>query len=1302
MTTTLDPTQVAALIGPIDAQARTGGGLAALQSWATNLTTSGDFGQSLPLVGRSLGQLVDLGSEFSTQILTPAASYLAGPNPTAEGLLATIKAAQAARGATGSASDTFTASGGVLAFNLPSLALTVSATSPVDLGPDAEGDGVRLSSTVTAKLATTLNLGLSFSLDTTHADDFSATLGTLSLKTTASDSGLKPALNFGILGGQVQGGSYSLTAGLGASFVQRTPLSVADLLASQASPSTTVTITPTSDSAASASLPTQFVLNGTSLSGNPMPTVSLADAHPFDGSAPAATLSNFNALAPFGNLSSADVLAGLRKLQDAFTRVGQTGAFSGPVPFVAGKTAGQLLDFGGAFKTSVVDGLNTIPSPSSAPTASPSGGGSSGGLLAPGSYVVVVTYATSHGQSAPGPASSSFSVAAGQVPRVTLPAIPAGYVANLYLSAPGGTAASATLYRAGVTSSTVDLAQAAPAGAAALPTSATSTALFGSIQDLSALLGGELATTPGTPFPVNVRFVPKSATNPDEILFDVAFTRAMPSIHAPVDLGMPLGTLGGISTSSKLLVMPTIAMGLTIGLDLDPSPTSLSGSVPQVPTLIGLPFLDPPANGRLGGDASFTVAIGTNAPVTLSLPDASTASLTTLDDPSNPVNPAALTGQLNLALQAQAFRSGYLGDYVTASLLGGNVVFTLLKYDQGRSLTIGLPNAAANPMATLLGFSDGQAASLPSGSSLPVPSNGRLGSASSFTLTIGSSSYPVAISQSAAASVTSISNPSNPADPSTLVGQLNLALATAGIGAEVAAGYSGGEVSFSLRAFDLGTTLKIDFAQGDPMGTVLGFFGGQSVHARGGDLFITNATASGSLNLAVTNATGAAFGTAGVGPVAVTIGQGTFSSSGTIDLAINGGRPIDLTTLTADLTTASGASGVLAVKHGVAFAANLQGIAIAPGGSFTVALPAPPSATIIALDPLDGLNRFAVADAGLGRIGSDLFFRAQVGSGPMLAVEVPQATTRANTSVAQLVAEISAALLAADPTGSISASIAADQGGFTEIVFAPSASAPAGTTVSASGFVGVQYTNFGPLSGFRGLDLGSVARAVQQAFQALGQYASLGPVGAKLPLVDVSIVGLVDYARALAGPAQALVNAPAATLQAFGDEVASLFGLPANDLTLTYDPTTQALRLRFIELAASLDAYLPMSLDLAKLAAGATSATARAHLQGLGRLVDLEGKSRIHVQAAAAITLDLGMSFANPGAPSAFLYNDTGVVLADLMVVRNSSFNASLGAADLSIRGGSATFSADGIGTSSPAIFGGVLRLRNGVSLWYE
>jgi hypothetical protein len=95
---------------------------------------------------------------------------------------------------------------------------------------------------------------------------------------------------------------------------------------------------------------------------------------------------------------------------------------------------------------------------SGVPTVNPIGGGATGGQLLPGQYNLVYTISYPGGaQSFASPISATFSVAAGNIPQVTLPALPTGASYNIYLSDDAANTGSLTLYASGIASTTYNL-----------------------------------------------------------------------------------------------------------------------------------------------------------------------------------------------------------------------------------------------------------------------------------------------------------------------------------------------------------------------------------------------------------------------------------------------------------------------------------------------------------------------------------------------------------------------------------------------------------------------------------------------------------------------------------------------------------------------------------------------------------------------------------------------------------------------------------------------------------------------------
>jgi hypothetical protein len=106
-------------------------------------------------------------------------------------------------------------------------------------------------------------------------------------------------------------------------------------------------------------------------------------------------------------------------------------------------------------------GGRTLSNPSTQATASATGGGSTGGSLPAGTYYVGYTFVTAAGgETTLGTSTSAqLTVAAGDIPTATLPALPTGAVAmNVYLTPTGGANTALYLYAKGATGVTFALA----------------------------------------------------------------------------------------------------------------------------------------------------------------------------------------------------------------------------------------------------------------------------------------------------------------------------------------------------------------------------------------------------------------------------------------------------------------------------------------------------------------------------------------------------------------------------------------------------------------------------------------------------------------------------------------------------------------------------------------------------------------------------------------------------------------------------------------------------------------------------
>jgi hypothetical protein len=101
-----------------------------------------------------------------------------------------------------------------------------------------------------------------------------------------------------------------------------------------------------------------------------------------------------------------------------------------------------------------------VANPTTQATVAPTGGGASGGLLPAGTYFVSYTWVNRWGETTVGTSESAqVTVGATNIPRVTIPALPANTdSANIYVTNTNGATTTTKLYKTGVTTTTTDLA----------------------------------------------------------------------------------------------------------------------------------------------------------------------------------------------------------------------------------------------------------------------------------------------------------------------------------------------------------------------------------------------------------------------------------------------------------------------------------------------------------------------------------------------------------------------------------------------------------------------------------------------------------------------------------------------------------------------------------------------------------------------------------------------------------------------------------------------------------------------------
>jgi hypothetical protein len=358
---------------------------------AIRTAVAGKTGSSAvdPLAQRTISDLFTASSSISPadlesflSLATTASTYLAGSSPTLSGLAAAINSALAAKAsAAGATAPSITVTPTVAGSQI-SLAVSItaagSAWADIDQGTDAAptawGQAIRAMNSdygatfrapPQVRAGSRLSTGFTVSVDLTDPDDPmpSITIDSTTLEAGVFDFG--PSLRFGILDATI-GGSQSLPYATSISFSGGATKSVADWSSVGASASSL-----SSAPSATVDLPITATLSGVGVAPGAAFRVAFTDL--LGVLPPVVSGISLGRLPWFGNISSDDIIVGVKQVGGAYDTLGTTEALMASVPFVPRQSLGKLFDFAELFDDaigSVIDVTveKTVGSGSSAQT----------------------------------------------------------------------------------------------------------------------------------------------------------------------------------------------------------------------------------------------------------------------------------------------------------------------------------------------------------------------------------------------------------------------------------------------------------------------------------------------------------------------------------------------------------------------------------------------------------------------------------------------------------------------------------------------------------------------------------------------------------------------------------------------------------------------------------------------------------------------------------------------------------------------------------------------------------------------
>ncbi len=336
-------------------------GLNSVAAYADNLDQLDKFASTLPVVGQSIGQVLDFGKQFRDELLTPVQNYLAANDPTDSAqLVSGLNSILSMAGSPVVLSDASTA--GVFKVRVKNFSFSETERNlPIDLGPAAGTSnldlGARLDFTPRVDFGIEGDVGFAFGLDLDPAKspaeaffiDLTDTVLQFSVETPFAGQGTPAPLDFeldlGMLGDvKVTGGSIDLDANLKVSFPD-TVLTAQELAGSPISSLVAVA----GSGGLNVNLPISAKLAGTDVGSAKIAVTLAGDVFgdpQVNVNIEAETSDIAQAFKNFRNISPGDVVSTLSELATDLQALATSFNLPAGIPFVEQKIS-DVLDFTG-------------------------------------------------------------------------------------------------------------------------------------------------------------------------------------------------------------------------------------------------------------------------------------------------------------------------------------------------------------------------------------------------------------------------------------------------------------------------------------------------------------------------------------------------------------------------------------------------------------------------------------------------------------------------------------------------------------------------------------------------------------------------------------------------------------------------------------------------------------------------------------------------------------------------------------------------------------------------------------------
>ena len=348
-------------------------GLSGLADFGDDVDSSSALSTQIPLLGKSVGDLVDVGGILRDRVLTPIEEFInSGDKPTTAQFIEALKGLGGTGNDVDISLDPTSITGGLtgdeLVFDLVFTA-TRTDTVSLDLGEEVADTGMSIEGSLETDVVTTFDFDVSFGVDINSLPSLSEAFfirfnSTPTVSALIDTDSLAIAGQLGFLGLGIENGSVDLAAS--AMLDINDPNSDNRLTLSELQDTSLGSLLNLSSvSSLIAVLPIVAQVGSHDFAQGVTPQITYNDADLFDDVTPSPQFEDFDELLNFNNISAAGMLGALRQVSNWFGDLTSSPVFDTEIPFTDGTTLGDVLNFSDAFVTGVLGDAESSDDPDS-------------------------------------------------------------------------------------------------------------------------------------------------------------------------------------------------------------------------------------------------------------------------------------------------------------------------------------------------------------------------------------------------------------------------------------------------------------------------------------------------------------------------------------------------------------------------------------------------------------------------------------------------------------------------------------------------------------------------------------------------------------------------------------------------------------------------------------------------------------------------------------------------------------------------------------------------------------------------